>query len=114
VAPKIFGLSYLQGDQIGRIFAQWAIVYFGQWFEIYIISANFWATFLCDTSYVLILTKNGLGYILGDFFKNSSGHPDYLAYIIWPILFGLYYLAENIWPVPIVWPKIFWPISYDQ
>jgi hypothetical protein len=26
--------------------------------------------------YVLILTKNKLGYILGDFFKNSSGHPD--------------------------------------
>jgi hypothetical protein len=26
--------------------------------------------------YVLILTKNGLGYILGDFFfKNSSSHP---------------------------------------
>jgi hypothetical protein len=26
-------------------------------------------------SYVLIVTKNGLGYILGDFFTNSSGHP---------------------------------------
>jgi hypothetical protein len=25
--------------------------------------------------YVLILTKNGLGYILGDLFTNSSGHP---------------------------------------
>jgi hypothetical protein len=24
---------------------------------------------------VLILAKNGLGYILGDFFTNSSGHP---------------------------------------
>jgi hypothetical protein len=23
----------------------------------------------------LILTKNGVGYILGDFFTNSSGHP---------------------------------------
>jgi hypothetical protein len=25
--------------------------------------------------YVLILTKNGLGYSLGDFFTYSSGHP---------------------------------------
>jgi hypothetical protein len=24
---------------------------------------------------VLILAKNGLGFILGNFFKNSSGHP---------------------------------------
>jgi hypothetical protein len=24
---------------------------------------------------VFILTKNGLGYIVGDFFTNSSGHP---------------------------------------
>jgi hypothetical protein len=24
---------------------------------------------------ILILTKNGLGYILGDFFKNPSGRP---------------------------------------
>jgi hypothetical protein len=25
--------------------------------------------------YVLILAKNGLGYIFGDFFTNSSGRP---------------------------------------
>jgi hypothetical protein len=25
--------------------------------------------------FVLILRKNGLGYILGDFFTNTSGHP---------------------------------------
>jgi hypothetical protein len=52
--------AFDQGDQIGRIFAQWAIVYFGQWFENYIQSANFWATFFRDISYVLIFTKNGL------------------------------------------------------
>jgi hypothetical protein len=33
--------SYEQGDQIGRIFAHWAIVYFGQCFENYSSSANF-------------------------------------------------------------------------
>jgi hypothetical protein len=31
--------------------------------------------FSCE-SCVLILTKNGLGHILGDFFINSSGHAD--------------------------------------
>jgi hypothetical protein len=27
-------------------------------------------------SYVVIFPKNEFGYILGDFFKNASGHPD--------------------------------------
>jgi hypothetical protein len=39
-------LVYTQGDQIGRIFAQWIIVYFGHWFETSRRSAHFWATFL--------------------------------------------------------------------
>jgi hypothetical protein len=34
-----------------------------------------WATFLHGQINVLILTKIGLGYTLGDFFTNSSGHP---------------------------------------
>jgi hypothetical protein len=39
---------------------------------------NFWATFFprcMEVMFVLILTKNGLGYILCHFFTNSSGHP---------------------------------------
>jgi hypothetical protein len=72
-----------QGDQIGRIFAYWAIVSFGQFIENY---RNF------ALNYALILTKNGLDYnlgdfctilgdfgrfwaILGDFFTNVSCHP---------------------------------------
>jgi hypothetical protein len=60
-----------QGDQIGQIFAHWVIVYF------------FWkslkqTTILGYFSHSLRLcinyVKNGLGYILGDFFTNSSGH----------------------------------------
>jgi hypothetical protein len=38
-------------------------------------SQQFLATFTkVYIDYVLILTKTGLGYILGDFFTNSSGH----------------------------------------
>jgi hypothetical protein len=37
-----------QGDQIGRIFAQWANVYFGQYFEKHKSDPNFWATFSED------------------------------------------------------------------
>jgi hypothetical protein len=48
---------------------------FRQWFENHRISAYLWATFFHPTSYVLILAKNWLGYIFGDFFTNSSGHP---------------------------------------
>jgi uncharacterized membrane protein SpoIIM required for sporulation len=31
--------------------------------------------FTCGVGYALMLTKNGLGYIMGDFFTNSSVHP---------------------------------------
>jgi hypothetical protein len=64
--------------QIGRIIACWALVYPGL-FENYRSNANFGATFFRSTSYVLIGTKHGLGYILGDFFTNSSGHPGWHA-----------------------------------
>jgi hypothetical protein len=39
--------------------------------------APFWAgcSFPRKKSYELILSKSGLGYILGEFFTNSSGHP---------------------------------------
>jgi hypothetical protein len=40
-----------------------------------VCSRHFWATFIHGSSYVLILQVNGLGYILGDFLSNSSGHP---------------------------------------
>jgi hypothetical protein len=48
---------------------------FGQLFENYISIAKFWATLFHSASYVLVLIKNGLGHILGDFFTNSYGHP---------------------------------------
>jgi hypothetical protein len=82
---KVFvprGLEYypwLQGDQIGRIFTQWAIVYFGQWFENYRSSPNFLATFSRSTSYVLIFAKNDGAIFLATF---SQTHlvtvPDFL------------------------------------
>jgi hypothetical protein len=81
-----------QGDQIGHIFADRAIVYF--WhilFKITDVAQTFRATFKCHPStknglgYILVhffthssghtSTKNGLGYILVDFFTNSSGRP---------------------------------------
>jgi hypothetical protein len=34
-----------QGDKIGRVFADWAIVYFGLLFENYKSRPNYWATF---------------------------------------------------------------------
>jgi hypothetical protein len=64
-----------QGDQIGRIFANWTIVNLGQLFGNNGSSPRSWIAFLQSKSYVAILTKNELGYILGDFLTNSSGHP---------------------------------------
>jgi hypothetical protein len=36
---------------------------------------KFWATCIRVKHFVLILKDIGLGYILGDFFTSSSGHP---------------------------------------
>jgi hypothetical protein len=61
-----------QGDQIGRIFAPWVIVYFGGFFENCIFGSH--------VSMVKVLykicQKSMLDHILGDFFTISSGHPD--------------------------------------
>jgi hypothetical protein len=64
-----------QGDQIGRIFVCWAIVYGGRHFKISTTIKNFWAVFITKSYVVLILTKNVLGDTLGVFFTSSSGHP---------------------------------------
>jgi hypothetical protein len=59
----------VQGDQIGRFFAHWAIVYLEQFFK-YRSSPNLW-----DNLYALILTRNGLGYILGNFYQSHLVTP---------------------------------------
>jgi hypothetical protein len=65
-----------QGDQIGRIFASWFTVFtLDSFCENYRSSTGNWATSLHGKIAVLIIAKNGLGYILGDFFTNASGHP---------------------------------------
>jgi hypothetical protein len=38
-------MTWQQGDQIGRIFANWVIAYFGQFDEIYANSPTLLATF---------------------------------------------------------------------
>jgi hypothetical protein len=68
-------LIHKQGDQIGQIFAYWGVDYFGLLFEYFRCSSNSWATHFQDTYYVLIWAKNGLSFILGNIFSNSSGHP---------------------------------------
>jgi hypothetical protein len=60
--------------KIRRKFATWTIDFFGLFFTNYRCSPKFWATVFQSIYYALILTKFGLGYILGDFFTNSSGH----------------------------------------
>jgi hypothetical protein len=52
-----------QGDRIGRLFADW--VAFLLWVNF---RENYWSS-------KKIFHTNGFGYILGDFFKNASGHP---------------------------------------
>jgi hypothetical protein len=70
-----------QGEKIGgRIFADLSIAYFGQFWKR---KGKFWATFSAVlTSNAVILTKNGLGYILGAFFTNASGHTGTDASIV--------------------------------
>jgi hypothetical protein len=52
----------------------WVIVFFGQFFKSTEV-AKIFGHFFHRKSYVSILMKNGFGFILCDFFANSSGHP---------------------------------------
>jgi hypothetical protein len=64
-------------DHIERIFAFRSIVYLND-FEKMQMLPKFWGYFYISTAltiYILIMTKNRLGYILGDFATNSFGHP---------------------------------------
>jgi hypothetical protein len=65
-----------------RIFAQWVVVDFGHSFENYRNRQNFRSTFFQGKSEAYIFTINGLSYILGDFFKNSSGHTGFKLMMI--------------------------------
>jgi hypothetical protein len=58
---KNFGRE--QGDHIGRIFADWAFVFFGQFFLFTEVAQNPGLMLYLKASYVIIL-KKGLGYLL--------------------------------------------------
>jgi hypothetical protein len=53
-----------QGGQIGRIFAIWVIVYFGQFLHYF---SKFLGNFFPQKKLYINLYKNGLGFILGIF-----------------------------------------------
>jgi hypothetical protein len=61
----------MQGDQIGRIFAYWAIDYLG---KITQVAPNLVATF-CHGKICVLIFKKGVGLHSGRVFTNSSGHP---------------------------------------
>jgi hypothetical protein len=65
-----------QGDQIGRIFAYWAIVYCGLCFENCRSSANFWIMYFITRCQLCIDFGNIIlvGLNFGRLF-HSSGHP---------------------------------------
>jgi hypothetical protein len=75
VVRQTSGIFADQGDQNGRIFANLVIVLLWAVFEKYRRSLNFWLHLPMVKNYVLILTKYRFGYILGDFYGSSSGHP---------------------------------------
>jgi hypothetical protein len=76
-AASLFpGFSISQGDQFGRIFCLLGnCFYFGHFLKITKIAYICGLLFYTEKCYALILTKNGLGFIWGNFFTNLSGHP---------------------------------------
>jgi hypothetical protein len=62
-------LPWGQADQNGRVFAHEVIENLQKY-----LALTFRATYLRFYGYAFIWPKNGLGYILNDFFLNSSGH----------------------------------------
>jgi hypothetical protein len=65
--PHIIGC---QGDQIG-ISPMVLIVYFARLLENYTSNPHFWATLFHGLVHTLILTKIGIGYVLGDIFSSQ-------------------------------------------
>jgi hypothetical protein len=85
-----------QGDQIGRIFANLAIPYFRNLFESCKSSPNCCATLFHGKGVALILTKNGIGNILGDFFLKLIWSP--CRQTTFNVAFqGTLSLVMNIW-----------------
>jgi hypothetical protein len=74
-----------QGDQIGGIFAYWAIAFFVHYWSTE--GAHIFRLLFYTATAVLILTQNGSGCSFGDFFTNSSG----------PMLWFLKYFRSNYW-----------------
>jgi hypothetical protein len=64
----------MQGDQIGRIFFHWAIVFLASLLKMTEVAQNFKLLF---PQYQLCINfdKKWLATLWGDFFTNSSGHP---------------------------------------
>jgi hypothetical protein len=66
-----------QGDQIRRIFAQWVILFFGQFFK-FTKAARILGYFFPRLRLCIHFEKTGWAvctYISGDLFTNSSGQP---------------------------------------
>jgi hypothetical protein len=97
-------------------FAQCFIANFGKWFEKYKSSAHLRGTFSPWYQLCIHFEKNGLGYILGDFFINSSGHPDHninpvnMAPIIIKFIFGNLYRPFQKMPADIICKLLHWLI----
>jgi hypothetical protein len=54
---KLKHVGYGQGDQIGRVFAYWATVFFGQFFLKNTIAAHSFCQLFSTVKYVVIFTK---------------------------------------------------------
>jgi hypothetical protein len=76
VAAHSWCLHCRQGDQMGRVFACGANIYFGQFLNKEV--AQFLeATWFHGTLYELILTQMGWDTLWAIFFTNSSGRPEF-------------------------------------
>jgi hypothetical protein len=74
---KLIGTKHghRQGDQIGQFFANWAIVYLGQFSNTTEVAQFVGLLYSPVKGMIDFWQQNGLGYILGDFSTSSSGHP---------------------------------------
>jgi hypothetical protein len=67
-------------NRIWRIFADWAIVFFGRFFSLHTYRRNpIFVYFFPRKKSSINFDKDVLGYILGDFIASSSDHPDKLS-----------------------------------
>jgi hypothetical protein len=98
---------------LGEFSSYWANGNFGQFKKMPEVgSQNFWLFFTEKVLNYIIIRKNALGHILGNFYNSSSGHSgrnSVVAIQSWPNKQG-----DQIWRIFAQWVTVYYGQIFDN